>query len=481
MDPKVISRNIGIALLLNALFMYISAVVSAIYGFDASFSPLLLSALITSLAGGFPLIFVNRYYDINLREGFTIVVLAWVISCLFGTLPYAMYGGEFSIIDSWFESVSGYTTTGATTVVDVEALPKGLLFWRSSTHWLGGLGVVVFMLLVLPTVSSFRMKLSKMEISSLSKENFRYKVKQTIRIISTVYLGLTIIQTFLLHIAGMDLFDSVNHAFSTVSTGGFSTRNNSVIYYDSFRIELIIMVFMVLSGTHFGLLYSVFAGKPASLFKSSIVRFYLLSLLAGGLLVSLNIRMGGSVNEWGTAFRQGFFQVISIGTTTGFATADSSIWPSFSMLVLIYFMFQCACSGSTTGGLKADRVFIFLSSIKAHLKRQVHPNAVVSIKVNNHSLERDMVYSVNLYIAIYITMVFLVTMLLTLFGLELTEAFSSSAACMGNVGPGFGSVGSLGNYSDFPFVAKLLLSIQMLLGRLEIYPIMLLFVVFRSR
>lgn len=358
MDPKVISRNIGIALLLNALFMYISAVVWAIYGFDASFSPLLLSALITSLAGGFPLIFVNRYYDINLREGFTIVVLAWVISCLFGTLPYAMYGGEFSIIDSWFESVSGYTTTGATTVVDVEALPKGLLFWRSSTHWLGGLGVVVFMLLVLPTVSSFRMKLSKMEISSLSKENFRYKVKQTIRIISTVYLGLTIIQTFLLHLAGMDFFDSVNHAFSTVSTGGFSTRNNSVIYYDSFRIELIIMVFMVLSGTHFGLLYSVFAGKPASLFKSSIVRFYLLSLLAGGLLVSLNIRMGGSVNEWGTAFRQGFFQVISIGTTTGFATADSSIWPSFSMLVLIYFMFQCACSGSTTGGEGRQGIYL---------------------------------------------------------------------------------------------------------------------------
>ncbi len=481
MNLKVVTRNIGIALLLNALFMYFSAIVSAIYNFDASFSPLLLSAIITSVAGSFPLIFVTKFYEINIKEGFTIIVFAWILSCLFGMLPYVLYGGEFSIIDSWFESVSGYTTTGATTLINIENVPKGLLFWRSSTHWLGGLGVVLFMLLVLPSVSTFRMRLSKMEISSLSKENFRYKANHTIRIISSVYLGLTISETLLLMIAGMDLFDAVNHSFSTVSTGGFSTKNLSIMHYDSFKIELVIMLFMVLSGIHFGLLYSVLEGKPGNLFRSPIVRFYLASLAVGGTLISLNIFFSDAADTIGTALREGFFQVISIGTTTGFATANSAVWPSFSILLLIYFSFQCACSGSTTGGLKSDRIYIFFTSIKAQLRKQIHPNAVVSIKINNHTLDKDIVYSVNLFIALYIFIVFLVTLLLSLMGINIEDAATASVASMGNVGPGFGSVGSLGNYSHFPVMAKLLLSIQMLLGRLEIYSLMLIFVLYRWR
>ncbi|MFA6758132.1 MAG: TrkH family potassium uptake protein [Bacteroidales bacterium] len=481
MNLKVITRNIGLALLLSALFMYISAIVSAIYNFDASFSPLLLSAFITSVAGAFPLIFVKKSSDINIREGFVIVVSAWSISCFFGMLPYVLYGGEFSIINSWFESVSGYTTTGSTILLDIESLPKGLLFWRSSTHWLGGLGVVVFMLLILPSVSSFRLRLSKMEISSLSRDNFRFKVNQTIRIIFYVYLGLTVLQTILLDLAGMDLFDAINHSFSTIATGGFSTKNQSIMQFNSFTIELIIMVFMVLAGIHFGLLYSIFIGKPGNLFRSAIVRFYLVSLIVGGIVLSLNIWFSGTISNFITAFRQGFFQLISIATTTGFATADSSVWPSFSILILIYFSFQTACSGSTTGGLKADRVYIFFASIRAQLRKQIHPNAVVSIKVNNHSLDREVVSSVNLYIALYIMVVFVVTLLLSLMGINLEDSFTSSVACMGNVGPGFGSIGSLGNYSHFPTLAKLLLSIEMIFGRLEIYSIMVIFLILRWR
>ncbi|MDD4656489.1 MAG: TrkH family potassium uptake protein [Bacteroidales bacterium] len=481
MNLKVITRNIGLALLLSALFMYISAIVSAIYNFDASFSPLLLSAFITSVAGAFPLIFVKKSSDINIREGFVIVVSAWSISCFFGMLPYVLYGGEFSIINSWFESVSGYTTTGSTILLDIESLPKGLLFWRSSTHWLGGLGVVVFMLLILPSVSSFRLRLSKMEISSLSRDNFRFKVNQTIRIIFYVYLGLTVLQTILLDLAGMDLFDAINHSFSTIATGGFSTKNQSIMQFNSFTIELIIMAFMVLAGIHFGLLYSIFIGKPGNLFRSAIVRFYLVSLIVGGVGLSLNIWFSGTISNFITAFRQGFFQLISIATTTGFATADSSVWPSFSILILIYFSFQTACSGSTTGGLKADRVYIFFASIRAQLRKQIHPNAVVSIKVNNHSLDREVVSSVNLYIALYIMVVFVVTLLLSLMGINLEDSFTSSVACMGNVGPGFGSIGSLGNYSHFPTLAKLLLSIEMIFGRLEIYSIMVIFLILRWR
>lgn len=481
MNLRTVTRNIGIALLLNALFMYISAFVSALYDFDASFSPLLLSAVITTVAGSFPLIFVNKFYEINIKEGFTIVVFSWILSCLFGMLPYVLYGGEFSILNSWFESVSGYTTTGATILPDIENMPKGLLFWRSSTHWLGGLGVVLFMLLVLPSVSTFRMKLSKMEISTLSKDNFKFKTHQTIRVISIVYLGLTILETLFLVLAGMNLFDAINHSFSTVSTGGFSTKNMSIQYFNSIKVELVIMVFMVLSGLHFGLLYSVVVGRSGNLFKSPIVKFYITSLLLGGLLITLNIKLSGTVESWGTAIRQGYFQVISLGTTTGFATADSSVWPPFSILLLIYFSFQCACSGSTTGGLKSDRIYIFLSSIKAQIRKQIHPNAIVPIKVNSQIMDREVVYGVNLYIALYVSIVFIVTVILSLLGTDLTDSFTSSVASMGNVGPGFGNVGSLGNYSDFPTLGKFILTIQMLLGRLEIYSLLLIFVLYRWR
>ncbi|MDZ4059472.1 MAG: potassium transporter TrkG, partial [Bacteroidales bacterium] len=342
-------------------------------------------------------------------------------------------------------------------------------------------GVVLFMLLVLPSVSSFRMRLSKMEISNLSKDNFKFKAHQTIRVISIVYLGLTLVETAFLTLAGMDLFDALNHSFSTVSTGGFSTKNLSLLYYDSFKIELIIMVFMVLSGIHFGLLYSLITGRSFNLFRSPIVRFYLLSLLLGGVLLSAYIKFSGTVEAWDIAIRQGFFQVISIGTTTGFATADSSVWPPFAILVLIYFSIQCACSGSTTGGIKTDRIFIFFSSLRAQLKKQIHPNAVVAIKINSHTVDKELVYSVNLYIALYLFIVFLVALALTFMGIDMLDSFSSSIASMGNVGPGFGTVGSLGNYAHFPISAKLLLSVQMLLGRLEIYSLLLIFVLYRWR
>ncbi len=481
MNVSVVTRYIGIALLLNALFMFISAFVSMLYGFDSSFSPLILSAVITFIAGGFPLIFVRNLSDINITEGFSIVVFSWILSCFFGMLPYVLYGGEFSIINSWYESVSGYTTTGATILTDVEKLPKGLLFWRSSTHWLGGIGVVLFMLLILPTVSSFRMKLSKMEISDLSKQNFRYKAHHTIRIITVVYVGLTLLETVFLMMAGMSLFDAINHSFATIATGGFSTRNLSIHAFDSVWVEIIIMVFMLLSGMHFGLLYSAASGKSMNLFRSPIIRYYVLSILAGGLAVSLNIKFTGTVEEWDMAFRNGFFQVISCGTTTGFASADSSVWPGFSILVIVFFTIQCACSGSTSGGLKVDRVWIFFNSVKSLIIKQLHPNAVVSVKIGNQSIDREVVSSVSIFITLYLLIIFIVALLLTLMGVDIIDAFTGSIANIGNVGPGFGAVGSMGNYAGIPTLGKFILSIEMLLGRLEIFPLMLMFVIYRWR
>ncbi len=481
MNLKVVTRNVGLALLLNALFMFISAIVSAIYGFDASFSPLILSGFITTIAGFFPLIFVRKSSDISIREGFLIVVAAWVLSCLFGMLPYVLSGGEFSIINAWFESVSGYTTTGSTVLQDVEALPKGLLFWRSSTHWLGGVGVVLFMLLVLPTLNSFRMRLSKMEISDLSKNNFRFKAYQTIRVITTVYLTLTFTETLLLMIAGMDWFDAINHAFSTIATGGFSTKNLSLKYFDSVAIDIIIMVFMFLSGMHFGLLYGALTGRSSSIFKSPVIRYYVLSILAGCIIVTLNIKFSGVYKDWGTAIREGFFQVISVGTTTGFANGDSSIWPGLAILIMLFFTTQCACSGSTSGGMKADRVYIFFLSLKSQIIKNIHPNAVVNVKLGNHTLDKDTIYNVNQFIVLYLFIMFIVGMLLVGLGTPMLDSFSASIACIGNVGPGFGAVGSLGNYSSIPALGKFILSIAMLLGRVEIFSLLMLFVVFRRR
>jgi len=481
MNLKVVTRNVGLALLLNALFMFISAIVSAIYGFDASFSLLILSGFITTVAGIFPLIFVKKSYDISIREGFLIVVASWVLSCLFGMLPYVLYGGEFSIVNAWFESVSGYTTTGSTILQDVEALPRGLLFWRSSTHWLGGVGVVLFMLLVLPTLNSFRMRLSKMEISDLSKNNFRFKAYQTIRVITTVYLTLTFTETLLLMIAGMDWFDAINHAFSTIATGGFSTKNLSLKYYDSVAIDIIIMVFMFLSGMHFGLLYGALTGKSSSIFKSPVIRYYVLSILAGCVIVTLNIKFSGVYKDWGTAIREGFFQVISVGTTTGFANGDSSVWPGLAILIMLFFTTQCACSGSTSGGMKADRVYIFFLSLKSQIIKNIHPNAVVNVKMGNNTLDRDTIYNVNQFIVLYLFIMFIVGMLLVGLGTPMLDSFSASIACIGNVGPGFGAVGSLGNYSSIPALGKFILSIAMLLGRVEIFSLLMLFVVFRRR
>ena len=481
MNLRIVTRNIGIALLLNAIFMFLSAGVSLYYNMDESFSSLLLSGIITSVVALFPLIFVTKPGEINAREGLIIVVFSWILSCLFGMLPYILYGGEFSIINSWYESVSGYTTTGATILVNVEAVPKGLLFWRASTHWLGGMGVVLFMLLILPTMSTSRMKLSKFEISSLSKDNFRFRAHQTVKVISLVYVGLTLTETLLLMIAGMDLFDATCHSFATIATGGFSTRNLSVAAFNSPWIDVIIMVFMMLSGMHFGLLYSAAIGRPGALFRSPIIRYYVISILAGGFFVSLNIFMKGLESDFLTALRYGYFQVISVGTTTGFANADSSVWPGFSILLLLFFTFQCACSGSTTGGIKVDRVWIFLKSFKSSILKQIHPNAVIPVKVGEHTIDKETVSSVTLFISVYIAIVFIVALLLTLMGVEITDAFTGSAANMGNVGQGFGSVGSICNYSAFPEIVKFLLSVEMLLGRVEIYSIILMFIIFRRR
>ena len=481
MNISVVARNIGIALLFNAMFMFLSAAVSVIYDFDSAFSPLLLSGVITFTTGLFPLIFVRKHEEIHIKEGFTIIVLAWILSCLFGMLPYVLWGGEFSLINAWFESVSGYTTTGGTILQDIEALPKSLLFWRSSTHFIGGIGVVVFMLLILPMVSTFKMRLSKMEMTSLSKENYRFRTKEAIRVISTVFVGLTIASAGAFMLAGMDWFDAINHAFSVAATGGFSTRNASIGAFDSFPVELVAVIFMLLGGLHFGLMYATFAERSLKLFKSPVTKFYLGTVGVATVLVSTDLFVHGSGSGFWKTIWDSLFSVVSFISTTGFATVDNSVWPSLSILILVFLSIQCACSGSTSGGLKTDRVLIFIKSFKVQLRKQMHPSAVIPVRVGTTVVESSLVSAVNLYIIVYFLFMFIGAALLCMMGVDYMDAFSASISNLGNVGPGFGNVGSLDNFSQIPVMGKFILALQMLFGRLEIYSLVIMLTIWKWR
>ncbi len=472
MRPHIILRYIGVVLVFNAVFLTISAVISAVNR-DSSFLPLFCSSVITLLFGAFPLIFVPPARQITNKEGFMIVMSSWLLSCLVGVIPYVLWGGEFSFANAWFESVSGFTTTGATILNDVEALPKGLLFWRASTHWIGGIGIVVFMLSVLPAMGSARMVLYRNEMSSLAMDNFRHSTAKTLQILLVVYVGLTVLETVLLTLCGMTLFDALTHSFATIATGGFSTKNLSVAAFDNLAAEIIIMIFMILSGIHFGLLFNAITESPLDLWKSSVVKYYLLSMGIGIAAVTVNIH-GSVFPAWGAALRYASFQLLSVGTSTGFATADSAIWPPFAQMVMIFFILQCSCAGSTSGGIKADRVVIFWKSVIKRIKKIQHPSAVVAVKVNNEIVHDDVIEMSVLYIALYITIVFIASVLLTAMGVDSLSAFSGSAATMGNVGPGFGTVSSLGNFSRIPDPGKWILSANMLLGRVEIFGLILL-------
>lgn len=479
MNVGVIARNIGIALIFNALFMFFSLLVSAFNGFDSSFSPLFLSAVITFVFGSFPLIFVKNKNDINTKEGLAIILFSWILSCIFGMIPYVLWGGEFTLANAWFESSSGITTTGATIVNDIEALPKGLLFWRSSTHFIGGLGVVVFMMMILPSLGSIKLRMRQMEISDVSKSNYRYKSNQLIKVVFSVYIGLTISLIILLLCSGMSLFDAVNHAFSTVSTGGFSTRNLSIAAFNSPLIETILMIYMILSSLHFGLIYSSIASRSAKIFRDPVTKFYLTTILIAGLLVTINLRYTGTYDNIWLSLRESFFYVTSVISSTGFAIDDTSVWPVFSILILLYISIQCGCSGSTTGGVKSDRVWILFKAARAQLMKIAHPNAVVTVKSGGRIIERDMILNVALFVLVYLFVILIGSMIYAACGLELMESLSSSVALMCNIGPAFGSVGSLDNFSQVPSFAKIVMGIQMIVGRLGVFSVLIIFTIFR--
>ena len=385
-------------------------------------------------------------------------------------LPYVLYGGEFTLINAWFESVSGYTTTGSTILNDIEGLPESLLFWRSSTHYIGGLGVVVFLLLVMPEASPYRLRLTNMELSTLSKDGYRYKSTKVVWIITMVYLGLTVTSCLALWAAGMPLFDAVNHAFSIAATGGFSTKNLSIAAFDSRLIDFVAMVFMAVAAIHFGLLYAVVATRSFKPLNNTVVKYYFASILAMTVLISFSLLKDGGYDSWGRALMDSSFNVVSYMSTTGFANCDNSSWPWLAAVVLIFVSFHCGCSGSTTGGIKIDRLIISFKAISTEIRRRLHPTSVSQVKLGYHHLSDTVVGSVMMFIVVYVLVIFASVVLVMIFGTDASDAVTGVIASIGSVGPGVGELGSLDNYSGQLVSAKIIYTMDMFLGRLEIYP-----------
>ena len=472
MNWKVISRNIGYALLVSALFMLLSVAVSLLNGGDSALAALSISFLITFIVGIFPFIFIRETPAITLKEGYVIIFLSWLLSFIFGMLPYALWGGPFTLQNAWFESVSGFTTTGATILDDIEALPKSLLFWRASTHFIGGLGVVVFLLLLIPGSNQMKMRLTNMELSNLSRGGYSTRTNKTVYIFAYVYFGLLVSSTLLYFLAGMNFYDAICHAMSVISTGGFSTRAASIAAFDSRWIEGITMLFMYLASMHFGLVYLTFVTRSLKPLNNPVVKFYTVSLVIVACIVGVGMKGNGICDSWGSAMWNGLFETLCVTSTTGFAILDNAEWPLWIMMVLMFSAVTCGSAGSTAGGVKVDRVILLFKAIGRRINAILHPSSVNEVRMGKRILRDEEVSPHILYLCLYGFLLALSVALSLFIGVDHNNSFIASVMSLGNVGPGYGALGTMGSFNSVPMLGKMLFTIDMFLGRIEIYPVL---------
>lgn len=472
MNWKVISRNIGYALLVSALFMLLSAGVSLLNGHDSALAALLISFLITFIVGIFPFIFVRDVPAITLKEGYVIIFLSWLLSFIFGMLPYALWGGPFTLQNAWFESVSGFTTTGATILDNVEALPRSLLFWRASTHFIGGLGVVVFLLLLIPGSNQMKMRLTNMELTSLSRGGFSSRTNKTVYIFAYVYLGLLVLSFVSYLLAGMSPFDAICHAMSVSATGGFSTRNASIAAFGSRWVEAITMLFMYMSSLHFGIIYLAVVTHSNRPYDNPVVKFYTFWVLIMAFVVGAGLKGNGICPSWGNALWNGLFETLCVTTTSGFAILDNAEWPLWIVMVLMFSAIMCGSAGSTSGGVKVDRVILLFKSVGRRVNTILHPSSVNEVRLGKRILREEEVSPHLLYLALY-GLLLAVSVALSLFvGVDHQNSFIASVTSLGNVGPAYGALGTMGSFNSVPLLGKLVFTVDMFLGRIEIYPVL---------
>ena len=474
LNYKVIVRTIGFLLIIEGLFMFTGIPISLVYCSEKCHA-LLISGLITSSTGFILFLFTMKNLDkyIGMREGFFIVATTWIVISLFGTLPFILSGVIPNFTDAFFETMSGFTTTGATILTDVEVVPKGILFWRSMTHWIGGMGIIVLSVAVLPLLGIGGMQLYAAEMPGPTKDKLHPRITQTAKRLWAIYLMFTVAETILLMTGGMDFVDSICHAFGTVATGGFSTQNDSIASYSPF-IQYVIIIFMILAGTNFTLHYLALHGRFKKVWKNEEYRYYIGLIFLTGIAITVALVLMDN-EPFEKAFRDALFQVSSIVTTTGYITDDYLIWPGMLWFVIFLLMFVGGMAGSTGGGIKVVRQLLLFKNSTLELKRLMHPQAIMPVRMNHKSVSQDIIFKVMAFFLIYIIIFAFGTLVMSILGLDFETAIGSTAATLGNIGPGIGLVGPVGNYAEIPEFGKWFLSLLMLLGRLELFTVLILF------
>jgi trk system potassium uptake protein TrkH len=475
MNKKFIVHVLGFLLFLTGLLM-LTGIPFSIYYQDDDIPVLLFTGVGTSLIGFIFWIITRKglVKEVSKREGYLVVTLGWLIMSFFGCLPFIFYGSIPSFTDAFFETVSGFTTTGASILKDVEALPHGLLFWRSMTHWIGGMGIIVLSIAILPLLGIGGMQLYHAEVAGPSKDKLHPRVQETAKRLWAIYVFFTALETVLLLLGGMNLFDSLCHSFGSLATGGFSTKNLSVAFYQSPYIEYVIIFFMFLGGTNFTLHYYALHGKFSNYFKDSEFRFYIVFILIIVFSLSIYLVIVNSLQiEY--SFRTVAFSVLSILTSTGFATTDYELWAPFASTFFLILLLFGACAGSTSGGVKIVRYQLLIKNSIAELKRLIHPNAIVPVRQNGKAVPNEIISKVSAFVLLYLAIFGIGSLLLAFTGLDIKTSMGSAAACMGNIGPGLGQTGPVLNYSGLHDFAKWILSLLMFIGRLELYTVLIIF------
>ena len=470
-------RYAGFSLIGVSLMMYLAAFIAYRNNYDDSFTPLIFAAMAATLCGAFAIIGTRPQEKMGVEEGYRIVTGCWIAACLFGAIPYLIFGGEFTVVNAFFESVSGFTTTGASILNNIEALPMGLQFWRIASAWIGGIGIVTLVSLVISAQHDRHSVLASAELSDLAKSYYGGRKKNFVYRMIAVYLIITTSSAVALKLTKMSWFDATTLAMSACSTCGFCTKNLSVGFYDNVAVEIILIVAMLMGATNFSLMFStVWPDKRThkNLFNTQVIRWFLALVTIAILAVTANLYFSGYYSSFPKALRMAAFQVCSLSTTTGFATADTNLWPTGSMGILLLCSLVCGCSGSTSGGMKMDRFVIVVKSLKGMITSLIGVKNVNRIKLDGQVKTEENVISILAFMGTYILIIAIGTILFAI-SMDFKTSLTASIACIGSVGPGFGDVGSMGNYAGFMGFQKVVAMVIMLLGRVEIFPMLIAF------
>ena len=471
---KVISNVLGLLLILSGVFMLTCVPFSYYYG-GGDLRAIIISGVVTVLTGYavFMLTKNAKNKELKKRDGYLIVTMGWLTMSLFGTLPYLLSGSIDNFTDAFFETISGFTTTGASILNDIESVDKGVLFWRSLTQWIGGMGIIVLAVAILPILGIGGMQLFVAEAPGITPDKLKPRITETAKRLWLIYVSLTALEMVLLWIGGMSFYDAINHALTTMATGGFSTKNTSVAHFDSPFLQYTIIIFMFLAGTNFTLTYFGLHGKLKVIWRNEEFRTYFWATVLLAALIGVNVHFHYGT-DWEVSFRDSLFQVVSVITTTGFVTADYSLWPFNTVVLIFVMMFFGASAGSTAGGVKMVRHIILVKNSILELKRQLHPSAIIPVRFNGKAVHRDITFNILAFIMIYISIFAIGSVIMAWIGVDFMTAIGAVATSLGNIGPGLGQVGPVHNFSHIPELGKWFLSFLMLLGRLELFTVLIL-------